>query len=63
MKIKSTEELAKLSASRLPKDIKVEQVFYQNYVKKLRISQYLIEERINSVLLESKEVVDIFLPE
>jgi hypothetical protein len=39
----------------------VAQVFYANYVKKLRISQYLIEERLNGILLEPKET-EIKLP-
>ena len=53
MNVKTVHELAKLAEQNIPKEVNVAQLFYTNYVKKLRISQYLMEQRFNSILEES----------
>lgn len=55
VKVHSAEELINLTKAEYPKE-NIEALFYVNYIKKLRISQYLIAEKINSLRSERQEL-------
>ena len=55
VKVHSAEELINLTKEEYPKE-NIEVLFYVNYIKKLRISQYLIAEKINSLRHDRQEL-------
>jgi hypothetical protein len=50
------QELAAVCREQYPQE-QVERLFYTNYVKRLRISQYLFTERVNSLRKRPQELI------
>lgn len=55
-KAHSVEDLAAVCREQYPKE-QIERLFYTNYVKRLRISQYLFAERVNSLRNRPQELI------
>jgi hypothetical protein len=60
-KVNTVQELVQWAKQQMPNE-SIERLFYVNYVKKLRIAQYLLADRV-AQLRKSEEKVEICLDE